>query len=149
MITHRQSIPLLSLTTFQPFASMMRIETENQSTRCLLCPRFSAIRQYDEDWNKLGRRSNFPDLLFSAIRQYDEDWNGVTRRPTACFYPAFQPFASMMRIETAVSMPFFVWHVLLFSHSPVWWGLKLIARGLLILACSLFSHSPVWWGLKL
>ena len=85
---------------------------------------FSAIRQYDEDWNKPCRDwflkvgaafqpfasmmriettgSFSPEVRlagFSAIRQYDEDWNWViVASPDVVI--AFQPFASMMRIET-------------------------------------------------
>ncbi len=58
----------------------------------------SAIRQYDEDWN-LDNFSTALSSMLSAIRQYDEDWNGW-RRIASVLLAIFQPFASMMRIET-------------------------------------------------
>ncbi len=70
---------------------------------------FSAIRQYDEDWNIATIPTAAPLPYFSAIRQYDEDWNYVHTGLHVCARMAFQPFASMMRIETCFSKECTLW----------------------------------------
>ncbi len=63
-------------------------------------------------------------MPFSAIRQYDEDWNLKMSIIHASPLDSFQPFASMMRIETTHWLDQAPKVLQLFSHSPVWWGLK-------------------------
>ena len=158
---------------FQPFASMMRIETpgtpcppwykqmpfshspvwwglKRKSVKVLpLCYFLSAIRQYDEDWNSVIKGSletifstfsHSPvwwglklllagtpleiNTFLSAIRQYDEDWNAENKQPYLQLLLNFQPFASMMRIETNTIIKILLHNFITFSHSPVWWGLK-------------------------
>ncbi len=107
---------------FQPFASMMRIETVVVFRVVYWWSAFS----HSPVWWGLKPR---PLLLWlrqhrqlSAIRQYDEDWN-------CC-------------LITAIA------YCLSFSHSPVWWGLKLFKTNWQWRIGHTFSHSPVWWGLK-
>ncbi len=106
---------------FQPFASMMRIET----------------------WFFLLYAWCY--IFLSAIRQYDEDWNTrLTFSVNHAFF--FQPFASMMRIETPLRNT--VTTVLpAFSHSPVWWGLKPLlscAAGVFLLLSAIRQYDEDW-----
>ncbi len=96
---HLYAILTKIIAGFQPFASMMRIET-----RISLCSIssfwfLSAIRQYDEDWNHAIASHVVVFKFLSAIRQYDEDWNWTIVCHNNFWFS--------------------------FSHSPVWWGLKL------------------------
>ncbi len=134
---------------FQPFASMMRIETPEVEDKENSCTTFPAIRQYDEDWN-LPLEHNCAGLwcCFSAIRQYDEDWN----RTRQGFLATSRLFSAIRQYDedwNCVGSVDFSGFSVLFSHSPVWWGLKPFGSWWCWLYCSvLFSHSPVWWGLK-
>ncbi len=89
---------IVLISYFQPFASMMRIETYSLKKRLISSQHLSAIRQYDEDWN------NLKDLYEKVCHSFSHSpvwwglklgvWFGwLVIRP-------FQPFASMMRIET-------------------------------------------------
>ena len=60
---------------------MMRIETIWVLHVLILYLFFSAIRQYDEDWNfHLKVFTAYFETVFSAIRQYDEDCPSATLR---------------------------------------------------------------------
>ncbi len=185
--------PTFITQSFQPFASMMRIETSNFVTRPYFWFSLSAIRQYDEDWNNesiglWADSSNFQpfasmmrietfdkswiinDFSLSAIRQYDEDWNIINSRVTfnlitfshspvwwglkratlvaVSILADFQPFASMMRIETGNYCLYcqLVCLSAIRQYDEDWNSTQGMFSGL----CSFtFSHSPVWWGLKL
>ncbi len=108
-------------TIFQPFASMMRIETyvDKTGTETLFdFQPFASMMRIETVFQPIVIKYK----CLSAIRQYDEDWNNICYFSCACFC-FFQPFASMMRIETTRHCNRAVWTGS-FSHSPVWWGLK-------------------------
>ncbi len=108
---------------------MMRIETLKQTE--FFRPKQDLFSHSPVWWGlkpAFGRENKNSSSFFSAIRQYDEDWNHIRNVCDLIRKGTFQPFASMMRIETAACFCWWSNSALLFSHSPVWWGLKLSAQ---------------------